>query len=292
MEPTIKHLVITGGGTVILNAYGALREAHKQGIWSHDSVNSYYGTSAGSILSFMLALNYSWETLDKYIINRPWKTLINFSSINIYECFVGNGMLDADFFYETFTPLMRGKDMDINITFSQFHALSGKELYCYALNLGSCKTEELSHKTYPDMRVIDGIYASSALPILFKPFKYRDIIFSDGGLYSNYPIAKCLEHGCDPKHVLGVRIRLKQIHIPENMGMLEYIGYIFNMVLTYTQDTAKPGPTDICLDVDYEDFSHMLKLVDSPEEREREIGKGVANARQWISSATDKCYDR
>ena len=64
------------------------------------------------------------------------------------------------------------------------------------------------------------------------------------------------------------------------------------MVLTYTQDNVKPGPTDSCLDVDYEDFSHMLKLVDSPEEREREIDKGVANARQWISSATDKRSDR
>jgi hypothetical protein len=76
------------------------------------------------------------------------------------------------------------------------------------------------------------------------------------------------------------------------MGMLEYIGYIFNMVLTYTQDTVKPGSTDICLDVDYEDFSHVLKLVDSPEEREREIGKGVANARQWINVVTDKRSDR
>jgi len=63
-------------------------------------------------------------------------------------------------------------------------------------------------------------------------------------------------------------------------------------VLTYTQDTAKPGPTDICLDVDYEDFSHMLKLVDSPEEREREIDKGVANTRQWINAVTNKLCDR
>jgi hypothetical protein len=55
---------------------------------------------------------------------------------------------------------------------------------------------------------------------------------------------------------------------------------------------VKPGPTDICLDVDYEDFSHMLKLVDSPEEREREIDKGVANARQWINVVTDKLRNR
>ena len=31
---TIKHLVISGGGTYGLSAYGVLRELHKNGFWS------------------------------------------------------------------------------------------------------------------------------------------------------------------------------------------------------------------------------------------------------------------
>ena len=134
------------------------------------------------------------------------------------------------------------------------------------------------------MRVIDGVYASSALPILFKPFKYADQTFMDGGVYSNYPIAKCLAHGCDEKHILGIRMKLKSGPFPENMGLLEYIGYLVNMVLMSTQDTLVVRKNDICLNVDYDDFSHMLDLVESPEKRAREIEKGVKDARQWIES--------
>ena len=284
--PKIKHLVITGGCTVILNAYGALREANRQGIWEYESIEAFYGTSAGSILSLMLALNYPWITLDKYLISRPWKTLFNFGSINLYECYSSNGILDGQFFYETFTPLMRGKDIDVNITFRQFNELTGKELYFYTLNLNTFKTVELSHKTHPDMRVIDGVYASSALPILFKPFKYGEITFSDGGLYSNYPIAKCLEKGCTQESILGVRIKIKDIHIPENMGMLEYIGFLINMILTYTQDTIHYNKNEICLNVGYDDFSHILQLVESFEERTREIEKGAVDFQEWNAQQT------
>jgi predicted acylesterase/phospholipase RssA len=280
----IQNIILTGGGPAILNAYGAIREAEQQGLWSYDSVRAFYGTSAGSMLALILALNYPWETIDKYLISRPWKTVFGFSSINFYESFVNNGILDGTFFYEIYAPLLRGKDADVNITFQQFYEQFGKELYFYTLNLGTTTMEEISHKTRPDMRVIDGIYASSALPVLFKPFKYDGQTFMDGGLYSNYPIAKCLAHGCDENHILGVRMKLKAIPFPENIGLLEYIGYLLNMVLTYTQDTLVVRKNDICLNVDYDDFSHMLDLVESPEKRAQEIERGAKDAREWIDA--------
>jgi predicted acylesterase/phospholipase RssA len=281
-KPIIKNIIITGGGPAILNSYGALKEVESHGYWKYESVKSFYGTSAGSILSLMLALGYPLETIGKYLIGRPWKTVFGLSSINFYECFVGNGHLDGNLFYDAFGPLMKGKDMDINITFQQFNELLGKELYFYTLNLKTAKVEELSHKTQPHMRVIDGVYASSALPVLFKPFKYGESIYTDGGIYSNYPIAKCLAHGHAEETILGVRIRTQLAHISENMSLFEYIGYLVNMVLTYTQDTLIVRKNDICLNVNYEDFSYMLRLVESQEDRAREIEKGVRDAQEWI----------
>ena len=284
-EPIIKNIIITGGGTAILNSYGALKEAESQGYWNYDSVTSFYGTSSGSVLSLMLALGYPLETIGKYLIGRPWKTVFGLSSINLYDCFVGNGHLDGNLFYDVFGPLMKGKDMDINITFQQFYELLGKELYFYTLNLETAQVEELSHKTRPEMRVVDGVYASASLPVLFKPFKYGESTYTDGGIYSNYPIAKCLAHGHAEETILGVRIKIKPAHISENMGLFEYIGYLVNMVLTYTQDTLVMRKNDICLDVRHEDFSHMMRLVDSQEERAKEIEHGVGDTRRWLKQS-------
>jgi uncharacterized protein (TIGR02466 family) len=127
----IKNIIITGGGPAILNSYGALKEAETHGYWNYESVKSFYGTSSGSVLSLMLALGYPLETIGKYLVGRPWKTVFGLGSINFYECFVGNGHLDGNLFYDVFGPLMKGKDMDINITFQQFHEVLGKELYFY-----------------------------------------------------------------------------------------------------------------------------------------------------------------
>jgi predicted acylesterase/phospholipase RssA len=283
-KPTIEHIVITGGSTIILNAYGALRETHKNQVWQFDTIKSFHGTSAGSILAFMLALNYPWETMDKYLIHRPWKKLMNFNITNIYESFVGNGIFDGSFFQETYAPLLRGKDIDINITFHEFHKTHGKELYFYALNLTTFKTEELSHLTYPDMRIIDAVHASSALPILFKPFKYGTTIFSDGGIFSNYPMKHCLAKGYDPSSILGVHIKTRPLTISENMGILDYIIYLINMVLVKLHDEYEPVPNDISLDMEYENYESRYMMLESPIDRSKEIDKGVQDAQNWLNN--------
>ena len=86
------NIVINGGGTIFFNAYGALKQSNLSGIWSHDSVKSYYGTSAGGILAIMLALQYSWEELDDFIIKRPWHNVWKFNVLNIFDYYKNRGI--------------------------------------------------------------------------------------------------------------------------------------------------------------------------------------------------------
>ena len=43
------------------------------------------------------------------------------------------------------------------------------------------------------MRVIEAIYSSISFPCLFEPFHYEDKCYFDGGMFSNYPLDKCIE---------------------------------------------------------------------------------------------------
>ena len=45
---TIKHLVISGGGTYGLSAYGALRELHKKGFWNLSNIQSEISQASSS----------------------------------------------------------------------------------------------------------------------------------------------------------------------------------------------------------------------------------------------------
>ena len=99
----IKHLIIPGGGTTGMVAYGALKATHESGIWNIDNIESIYGTSAGAIVGLIIALKYDWKTIDDYLIKRPWQNICSFNMYAIIESFQKSGILDIDIIKSIFS---------------------------------------------------------------------------------------------------------------------------------------------------------------------------------------------
>ena len=81
----IENIVISGGGLTLFTYYGILKESSKSNVWNINDIKTIYGTSAGAILSVLLCLKYDWETLDNYIINRPWEKVFNVDMYLLFE---------------------------------------------------------------------------------------------------------------------------------------------------------------------------------------------------------------
>ena len=279
---SVENIVINGGGTTIFNTYGALKQSNMDGIWSHDSVHSYYGTSAGGIMSVIMALQYSWDELDDFIIKRPWQNVWKINVLNTYDYYLNKGVYGIELYYDIFGPLFRGKDLELTITLKEFYEVSKKNIYLYAVKISTFEITEFSHLSHPDMKVLDALHASAALPILFKPAEYEGQLYTDGGFLLNYPLAKC---SADPKTILGIRNAYTEnnTNIHKVEGIFEYLSYILNMVVDKNQcePTVKPG-YEILLNAGYIDYSSILRLANSQEEREALIHKGVENAKAII----------
>jgi predicted acylesterase/phospholipase RssA len=279
---SVENIVINGGGTTIFNTYGALKQSNMDGIWSHDSVHSYYGTSAGGIMSVIMALQYSWDELDDFIIKRPWQNVWKINVLNTYDYYLNKGVYGIELYYDIFGPLFRGKDLELTITLKEFYEISKKNIYLYAVKVSTFEITEFSHLSHPDMKVLDALHASAALPILFKPAEYEGQLYTDGGFLLNYPLAKC---SADPKTILGIRNAYTEnnANIHKVEGIFEYLSYILNMVVDKNQcePTVKPG-YEILLNAGYIDYSSILRLANSQEEREALIHKGVENAKAII----------
>ena len=71
----IKHIVCSGGGVYGFTFYGILKESNQKGLWQRENLKSLYGASVGTILLLLIVLDYSWEELDNYLINRPWQNV-------------------------------------------------------------------------------------------------------------------------------------------------------------------------------------------------------------------------
>ena len=64
----IKHLVISGGGPIMIQTLGAIQHLEKNGFLNLSEIQSIYGTSAGGIVGTLICLKYDWETINDITI--------------------------------------------------------------------------------------------------------------------------------------------------------------------------------------------------------------------------------
>jgi len=288
----IKNIVINGGGPTIFNAYGALKQAHMSGIWSYDSVDAFYGTSAGAILAVILALQYSWEDVDDFIIKRPWQNVWKFNLFNVYDYYTTKGIFGKEMFHDFLGPLFKGKDLELDVTLCQFHETFGKSLFIYAVNLANFELVEFSHLSHPDLPVLEAVRASSALPILFQPVEYKGDFYTDGGFLMNYPLAKCVSSS---GAILGVRNKYtgSNCNVNSVQGIFEYLSYILSMIVNKIQidtndDKENKELFELEINTGFVDYSTILSLANSAAEREALIARGMADATECITAANQK----
>ena len=84
---TIKHIVISGGGPLGFRYLGALEKLEKENFWKIDNIESIYATSIGAIIGVFLGLKYDWDTLNKYLIERPWHDAIKVNAKQIFDSY-------------------------------------------------------------------------------------------------------------------------------------------------------------------------------------------------------------
>ena len=203
-ENIIKHLVLSGGGVVGFSFYGLLRETNKRGLWDINNIETVYGTSVGSIIAIFIVLHYDWDTLDDFIIKRPWQNVYKLSIDSFLYAFHNKGILDKKIMEHTFSPLFKGKDININVTMKEFYEITNIEIHIMTVDINTYDLVDISHKSHPDWTVIDAVYCSCCLPIVFQPIIKDNMCFCDGGFMANYPVKQCIENGANPNEIFGM----------------------------------------------------------------------------------------
>ena len=204
--PKIKHIVLSGGGGTGLAYYGALRESHKDGFWNISDIETMHGVSCGSLFIFIIAMHnhISWEDYDDYLIKRPWETVCGFSPDKLLNAFNNIGICDRETIELTIAPILRAVDLSLNITLQELYDFTNIELHFHTTNLDTYKLVDLSYKTHPDWTVVDAIYSSSALPLLFRPNRMNGEVYADGGFLCNYPLQQCIDQVENQDEIFGL----------------------------------------------------------------------------------------
>ena len=285
---TIKHLVISGGGPSFLQYLSAIQNLEKHNIIDINKIESIYGTSAGAIVGSILCFKFDdWDTINDYLIKRPWHELLRLKINYIFDAYKNRGIYGKKMVEKIFKPLLAAKDLPLNINLKDFYDYSKIELHLYSFEINQFITEDISYLTHPDLELIDAIIMSCAIPILLSPVITENKCYIDGGVCVNYPLKHCIDHGKNKDEILGFCNQYdtnQKNHVDSDSNLLDFIlCFFFKMFFSLSLSYIIPNiKYEVICDVNYLSLSYLRSSITSIEVRKELYEKGVNSSNKFI----------
>jgi len=300
----IKHLVIAGGAHAGFAYYGAFKSLIDNKFIVLSEIETIFSTSVGGMIATILLLNYDWETLDEYLINRPWHLILKTDLPTLVNGVNKGGVYDISIIKEIFTPLLLGKDLSPQITLEEFNKYTQKDLHFISTKFNDLEICDISHKTHPEWTLVEALYASSCLPVLFVPFEQTDDeIYIDGAIHANYPLPQCMNYvgEMESKEIFGIVCGFDEPVVKDTQKPKYLIGntafrlffFLFDLFLKLWSDKKKndlkignhPGIHQLEIYCKVEDAFSIIKLA---EARKNMILEGVDTAKKFMETEGKK----
>lgn len=286
----IEHLVISGGGHNILPMFGAVKFLVEKDYINFSSLKTFDGTSAGALLGFTLLTGIDLEEIETYLVQRPWEKIFAITPEQIFGAFKSKGLFDVTLVQQILAPLMNAADIPIDITFLEFYEKNSIEFTVYVTELNSLETQYFSYKTAPNMRILDGLYMSSAVPPLFKPCIKDNKCYLDGGVFSNYPIDDFFKRYPDieENNVFGIKClgnpNNKSDIISDESTITDYLSCTIKKLIQQIiihKDNNTSINNELMFHSTSFTYSTLKSSISSSQERERLINEGKSRASEY-----------
>lgn len=271
----IKSIVLSGGGQTFFSFYGIIKEAYDKKFWNYNDLESLYGTSAGAMISLFIALQVEWDVLDNYLIKRPWNKLFDLSIHSLSNIADKNGLFNLESVIEVYKPLFLLKEIDIDITLKEFYEINKIDIHIYSSEVNEFKSIDFNHNTYPDWKIIDAVYCSMCVPIIFQPYICENCCFLDGGLLLDFAINECLEKYQEDEIFAIKKYGKDEKNISIDTNLIDFFNIIFNKSLRKIFNShRKTIKNTIFIKDNQTSLEEILNITSSQELRENTIQIG------------------
>ena len=259
----LKNIVFSGcftKGIIYIGIFKALEELNIR-----SNIQTYCGVSSGSIAALMGILDFTSLEMEKIIYNISLDNLMNLkNSFELFNIYNKCGILDGNKIVKFIEIILENKFGNKHITFNELKLqIPNKDLIVIGTNLNSNSVSVFSNKISPDMKLSTAIRISTSFPLVFKPVKYNNSFYADGGLINNFPVDIFDE---ELETTIGISIKIDTIRINEIITLDSYMMKIFELLTTQKEEYLKEKYKNqtICIDLtnqldDIFDFSNSYK---------------------------------
>jgi predicted acylesterase/phospholipase RssA len=225
----INSLVISGGGIKGFIYLGAIKLFFEYGII--DKIKYFYGTSFGGLIVTCLNLGWEMDEAFKFALNFPLDCIIDYDIDNFFDNY---GLVSKKNYKTLFKKIISFKGFDENITFDELYKKTSKELHLITYSLKKNKCIDLNYESTPTLKIWEGLYMTTALPILISPYEYGDDIYIDGGILENFPLSRVKPENinktigiCTDSYKINYDLLRKNF---VNKDLLKHIEYLLELI--------------------------------------------------------------
>jgi len=286
---TIKHLVISGGGPTMIQVLGAIQHLEQEKFIDMTNIETIYGTSAGAIVGILICLKYDWETINDYIIKRPWQDVFPIKVQQIFDAYTKKGIFDIKTIEKCFKPLLDAKDIPMDINLEDFYKISNIELHLFTFEINEYKVHDISYLSHPKLTLMTAIHMTCGLPMLVTPVCIEDKCYIDGGMSCNYPLNFCITSGKIHDEILGFKNKYsdEKDNINSESTMLDFLlSFLFKAVFSINTDNNQPIiKNEVICDIRYLTFNILREALSNIEIRRDLFKNGTEIAINFLKNS-------
>jgi len=227
----METLVLSSGGTKGVSFIGALEYLEKYYTeFELRNINTFVGTSIGGLISLLLSIGFSIDELKSIVLETSFNSF--FTNVKIMNFVNTLGAVNPGSIRTKLEELLSLRGYSPKLTLGLLHKNTGKTTVFVSVDIISEQTIYISHRSYPDMPVIDAVLSSMSIPFVFPPVRYDGMVLVDGALLE--PVC-CNESiiGCLDKCII-LDVRSKQITSVNSIG-----SFITKLVKTGVNNNRK-----------------------------------------------------
>ena len=218
-------------------------------------VQEISGSSAGAILALFLAVGMS---VDEILDTSLSLDIPNFVKIRLGSFFNKFGFVDMGPIRKKLVEICGGDP-----TFNELETRVHVSAFC----LNTTETVYFSKDTHPNMKIIDAVCMSMAVPFIFACGKYEDRMYVDGGTKEEFPLTPFLDK--KPHEVTCIRIKMNKIYRETIDNPKQFVDVIVRSALSNREIINLPidvveinvGDTDVFnFNMEYEEKIRLFNM--------------------------------
>ena len=223
----MQNLVLSGGGINGIMELGSLKALESLNLL--ENIKNYCGSSIGSIICFLLVLNYSPTDIFLTLKKIDFADLVEENILNFLDTY---SLCNLNKIEIVLSMLLELKYNVKKISYLELYNKTKKKLNIVSICLSKQELTTFNYINTPDVDIIDSIVASCSIPLVFPSKNINNNDYFDAFMINNFPINIFKN---DLKNTIGIRITPNMYqNNTENADITSYVFNILNCILKIT----------------------------------------------------------